>query len=304
MIFDRSKGDRNRVLYKYSSAEGAFRILNDLRVKCTSPLSFNDPFDTITEIRADFELDEFPHAFLDRIYMLINQEEEPDFEVESEFSEIIRKIRKRENRKVGKPILEPIRHLLNPIVSEMKSIIEADNREWYSFLTTWRIFCLSEVYDNLLMWGHYCERHKGAVIGFRCVPEIDSAFCAARPVTYSNRIPTLGSLGEWVDHTIGVKRIGLNPEELFIRMTYTKSIDWQYEKEWRYALPQIEGVVGDFDLREILPQEIHSIYMGCRMEVSYRKRIIDLLSTKLKHVLLYQAARSKSEFKLDFERVY
>jgi hypothetical protein len=52
-------------------------------------------------------------------------------------------------------------------------------------------FCASRTPSNLLMWAHYAEQHRGAVLGF--LPDIarDSMLTQIMPVTYRERRPSL-----------------------------------------------------------------------------------------------------------------
>ena len=151
------------------------------------------------------------------------------------------------------------------------------------------------------MWAHYADKHRGAVIGFRCVPAVDSCFCAATKVNYKDHLPSLGSLDEWIQHLIGLKFIDL--ESRFMEMTYTKSVDWQYEHEYRYALPALLGRSEPFDIRTVLPEEIHSLWLGCRISDADRRRLSTLLCGDLKHVELHQARKAKNRFAVEFEKL-
>ena len=90
--------DPSRVLYKYLDAEGAFQTLSKRSVKCSSPLTFNDSLDTVTEIQLDFEPEAFPDAFMNALKELIFSDKEPVFEAETMFSLFIRVARRNIDR--------------------------------------------------------------------------------------------------------------------------------------------------------------------------------------------------------------
>ena len=155
-----------------------------------------------------------------------------------------------------------------------------------------RIFCVTEENDNLLMWAHYADEHKGAVMKFKCIPEKETALCVALPVQYSDKVPMLIPEQMFQDNNTIIRLI-LN--ELLL----TKSIDWAYEKEWRVILlKQCSGQ--DFDLRGIFEEEIESIYLGCRMENEDKKEITDIVRNKRKNVKIYETQKSNNEFKVIF----
>jgi hypothetical protein len=234
---------------------------------------------------------------------LILQEDDPDFETENYATLMIREMRKLQYKSKGTLEMESIKSKISLAIEGLETTMEADTQAWHTFLSAWRVFCMSETFDkNLLMWAQYSDKHAGAAIGLRRVPRKDSASGAALPVVYSSKIPSLGSLQDWVDHIIGIRRMPPSAEKKFIEMTYTKSIAWQYEKEWRYAFPSMRRD-SDFELREIASAEIHSVYLGCRMPDSDKERISNVIAKKLDHVLLFQAERNRTEFKLDFRKL-
>jgi len=53
------------------------------------------------------------------------------------------------------------------------------------------VFCTSTRKDNLLMWSHYCDHHRGAVIEISPSAEKDSALLVSKPVAYSAERPLM-----------------------------------------------------------------------------------------------------------------
>ncbi|MEX2316616.1 MAG: DUF2971 domain-containing protein [Pirellulales bacterium] len=80
------------------------------------------------------------------------------------------------------------------------------------------VFSCSEVYDDILMWSHYADHHKGVCIGVR------PALLGRRimPVEYVDRVPILDV---W-DYTRSASGI-------FARLAVAKSARWAHEREWR-----------------------------------------------------------------------
>ena len=293
--------DPNRILYKYLNAEGAYLSLRDCMVKCSSPALFNDPFDTITGIRRGFGIKEFSECWRKYLKMLVFSVEEPAFEELTDMSHRILNLRKTRNEFNFDGEID----YDNPLIKEAeKQLIGSFEKEFASdeeFLFSWRINCLTSRYNNLLMWAHYADMHKGAVIGYRCVPELNSCFCAASPVIYRQDIPSLGTAEEWVRHILGVERTKF--EDRIMQMFITKSIDGEYEQEYRYNMLMKGDGSEMYDLRDIHPREIHSIYLGCRISTEDKERILHTIRGQLNHVIVYQARKSKTQFKLEFERL-
>lgn len=101
---------------------------------------------------------------------------------------------------------------------------------------------------------------------------------------------------------------------VFYKLIQSKSFHWNYEKEWRVFIPPVDmgnptihkDSKGDeilFDLKPFYPQEIHSIYFGCKMDDNDRKRIEEALTGNFGHVNKYLCQRNEKEYKLDFELI-
>ena len=287
--------------YKYVTVKTAFTILNSLKVKCSSPLLFNDPFDTLLELRYDFPIEEYPKLFWEKIHNIIFKREKFIFDHNCKEYPIINFMVNNYDIHQEELKFEKVKDSFSDLRENAKKLLRKDNEDWLDYLKNDRIFCMSEEYTNILMWAHYAEGHKGAVIEFKCVPEIDSAFCAATKVSYSNKKPTLGSFDELFDNLYGVNKHDYN--KIYMKLTYTKSSVWSYEKEWRYALKKISDA-DLFDLRSFSAKELNALYFGCTTSKHDQNKITNLIKEKLPHMHIYQATANPVEYKLDFDRIY
>lgn len=138
-------------------------------------------------------------------------------------------------------------------------------------------FCLAKKPDNLLMWSHYTNEHKGCVVEFdllQCLPIIEKVFA----VIYDNNYITYNYL-----------RADDGP----LRSIIHKSIDWSYEEEYRIINKEV-GVV------DIPDNAITSIILGCRMLQRNKTTIKNLvLKSKFNTITLKQAQLNPSSYKLD-----
>jgi hypothetical protein len=265
---------------------------------------FNDPFDTQFDLNLGFDLDDFPPRFLAEYEALIYGKEEPKVDKRHPIGFTIHALRVLRHKIPQAEVLgEKARAALEKGVSNVRRLLEATNQRWREHLRRMRVFCVAEEHDDLLMWAHYADSHRGAVIKFKCLPEpeFDTALCAARRVEYRREIPVLASLDDWVKRSTG--QIRLDFSNLFHNMAFTKSDHWSYEKEWRCwtDLPRGQGELRDFCL--IFPQEVHSIYLGCNIRDRDRLDLMGLLAGDFSHVEVYQAKPSKSRFELEFHRL-
>ncbi len=268
--------------YKYVTAEVVKKILLTLEVMCQSPLLFNDPFDSQIEIQHDVkdrkEWIERTTGKICKALELYLKNTDAVGVSNLVYSEILKDI----------PFVADREKAFNRFYTEA-------NEKIIEFAKEDRMFCVTEKHDNLLMWAHYADEHKGAVVKFKCIPEKETALCVALPVKYSDKVPMLTPEQMFQNNDTIIKLI-LN--ELLL----TKSTDWAYEKEWRVIL--LEQCSGqDYDLRGILEDEIEAVYLGCRIEEKDKKEIVDIVKTKRKNVKLFQAHKSKKEFKVEFSSV-
>jgi hypothetical protein len=85
------------------------------------------------------------------------------------------------------------------------------------------VVCFSECWNDVLMWSHYGDRHRGICLGF----DIPSGAERFGPVRYVDRRLPFPADDE------------LN-ERFMRRLLFTKASQWKYEREWR-AFVQLEN---------------------------------------------------------------
>ena len=108
------------------------------------------------------------------------------------------------------------------------------------------IFCTTLRHDSLLMWAHYAQSHQGAVLQFAPDFKRDSVLCASKPVLYAKERPLpYSSRSDLLRHCIT-----MSPEESTKRMLdkliFTKSLEWEYEQEFRLVIPNFIPVDASF----------------------------------------------------------
>ena len=262
--------------YKYVTADAAKLILKNLQVKYSSPDLFNDPFDNQFDIQ-------------------INTGENKE-EVKEIYGRIFDSMARA--KKVGASPKESF-FAATTLNKNLISVVKEDSEKTLKiFIDLLRqgnkIFCISENYDNLLMWAHYADEHKGAVIKLKCLHKEDTLLCAAEKVQYSAIMQN-----PRLDELIVDFDIDSSANKIFKDCIYTKSRDWQYEQEWRVVLPTQDSSSGHtfINLRE---EELDSIYLGCKMAESDKQEILGITKTQRKNIRVFQAEKDAKIFKLNF----
>ena len=161
--------------------------------------------------------------------------------------------------------------------------------------------------DNLLMWSHYTDDHKGFAIGF----DEKHAFFAnnANQLSLPNGVQP-------VRYRKRRKRISYDAID-DLSILFEKSVDWQYEAEYRMLMPLNEGTFLRSSIRKPgypfeevplpvflfrFPAEcIESIILGARFADIDRMRIERLCGSRqaLRHVQVYQARPHPTAYRID-----
>jgi Protein of unknown function (DUF2971) len=163
-------------------------------------------------------------------------------------------------------------------------------RKWtaeFDALDCFRVCPLSAVRDDVLMWGHYGDSHRGFCLEFG--PRNDAAFRKmCLPVIYQPEYPDLDGTGatpEGMPHPL-------------LRLLMTKSEQWRYESEWRMVLHvEAKEKIPPATEFEYDPSVLTGVIFGLRMPDDH-KHLIRLVSANFKHLKFYQATRDEASYKI------
>ncbi len=240
-------------LYKYRS--GTLLDIENLKSNqawFSSPIEFNDPYDSALFIDAE----ELLAIELNGLLKKANIERDIN-------SSNIYNFYKLEGK---------IQHLKN--VEELQ--LKFDN-----LINSLRIHSLSEENNNMLMWSHYSNYHKGFCIEYKFNDVLELFGYDFNPVAY---IENLLNASEYIYRMSGT---------IAIRSALSKSIGWSYEKEWRIITQSNERNKGEL----VGMPTVNGIYLGCKIEEKLRKELIEIC--KMKKIDIYQMKLSKNDFKLE-----
>lgn len=133
------------------------------------------------------------------------------------------------------------------------------------------ILCLSQRREDLLMWSHYANGHRGLCLGFEGMARaLRVHYCDARPDRDSTNS-------------------GLTFAE---KVVLTKSKHWSYECEWRVIETRGKGV------HTFRPEALKEVIFGCRATDSDKERVRDWIKVGGLTPALYQAKTDSREFKV------
>ena len=175
-------------IYKYVTQDRV-DVLSRKRIRFTPPPFFNDPFEASPVLNFDIEPEE---------WLRIGEVERERQGLPQEFVD-----------RVSDP---------EQMARHMPTVLDCMVGMFQGMAG---VLSLTERPDNLVMWAHYADQHRGFVIGFDSKHPWFEASDAFRvnvlaKVRYANDRPSKG-----------LKTLTL--EDTYL----TKSLDWSYEEEWR-----------------------------------------------------------------------
>ncbi len=234
-------------LYKYVKTDILKKILGG-NVRFTQPGAFNDPFELLPELHSPDATDQVLNIAFD---LQASRRMEPVGKLQNDFrSEFCSDVNSRK-----------ILNLLNKSIG---------------------ILCLSQKYNSLLMWSHYADEYKGAIISFDDEHEF---FKGLIEVEYSTHRPKFDMCAYTSDiHPIPIAELCVKPKE------------WEYEEEIR-IIRNLSAckIIASSDKHPVyimdIPTEcIKAITMGERTPVEEQRKIFDMV--KNTNISLFLAAIS------------
>jgi hypothetical protein len=259
------------ILYKYCDQKGTEKILESLELKLPYISEVNDPLEC------------FPFFYC------------PDdkLAIETRYLSVLKR------RNLPKPA--DYKQVLNELYEkgEIQNILADSTRRLQKIMNLKScLLSVSKTAKNTVMWTHYADEHKGAIIGI----DFDSIF------------PDKGIKMDRVNYTEERPRINILtdfqiPPEAFFRTILTKSSDWEYEQEFRAIFPvkvlddlRTQGLASlkDFNNKKtwflrLNPASIREIVFGLHTEKNLKLAIRKIIErSELQHVQLYQTQESET----------
>lgn len=143
--------------------------------------------------------------------------------------------------------------------------------------------------DNILMWSHYANNHKGFCIEYAIdKKEKNELLFNLFPVIYSKKRTKMNELF-FNNRTIF---------EWYKNGLLKKADFWSYEKEWRLILLENDCLVD----KTFSFYPIKAIYLGCKISDEEKEKIRKLIVDK--NIELYQGEMSKEYYQINFRKVY
>lgn len=250
-------------LYKYRSWSDCYhkKLIIDKELFFSSPMAFNDPFDFQITYRYDkLTRDERKEIYKNELinlgYSGTDLEKQSDFLADNG------------------PLADP------------NYIARAQAYQQDKMNASFGVVSLSSVPDNILMWSHYGNNHKGFCIDFNARFFIEDLQSSLHSVTYEELYPEIvpTAASSWLHNQA--------------RIMATKFREWEYEKEYRLVKYGYSNKVATLS-----EKYFKSLILGCAMPDDQKSEIIDAAKASLPNIEIYQAERHNAQYLISLNRI-
>lgn len=290
-------------LYKYCRAKAGIEIIRNSRVLLSNPSSFNDPFDSLLDISEEeiakakdlilnYEMFKGLYSTFHRADLKLSSSAEKVIinGLKKEF-DICKRLMQKTNTYEGVPGLNHgLRRLsnLNPALKTKINKIYTDfEKNTVDPVKTLAkqvlVSCFSKIPNSILMWSHYADSNKGICI------EIEEGRSEFKDVIYSKtraKFELLNIIKRILAGDFLGKEDDLSDDEYYLKVLkpfFTKSLDWEYEKEVRCVLSNKPVPVDGFEISDNLPYfhvQITKIFIGLNTNEDDLNEILKLAWTR------------------------
>lgn len=251
----------DQIIYKYLSFKDGLRVLFNKSIKFSRPTDFNDPFDCYYELLTFNITEKFINDQINKGILVLD-----DYEKSLTKIQLINHLKK-------------VYTFDNEIVAD--TFKDGLNQVWIS--------CFSKIYDEVLMWSHYGDMHKGVCIGFNLKGLSETFDFIPSKVIYKKDFKK-------VDYC-------LNATKAMEYLISCKSLNWKYEKEIRLRTNKVRcSKMSDEGIVPIVSESISQIIFGCNCNFDFRTLQERLLRRGYQNIKLIKLKKSTKSF--GFDEVY
>ena len=288
-------------MFKYSGVTNyALRNLKNNQIYLSHPKDFNDPFEEAYDIKIKpITNDQFIEEFIKQkdskkqfkesdIQKLINDKfSKEDFRhfMENHFDYFYRvpKMKNRDKESFFKDFDRDFEKEREYIKGYFLVLKESLTRHLVKSLDKFNneindvgVSCFSEEINNILMWSHYADKHKGFCIEFN---KSYRPFSMAETILYGTNMPEYDFFSD----------DDIKHKQFF----YYKSDHWKYEKELRIVTDKSNAPV------PYKKESLKAIYFGLRADKTDMDIICTIAKANNPNVKFYKMEKKHSSFELE-----
>jgi hypothetical protein len=289
--------------FKYLDFQGGFITLASKKIRLSSPILFNDPFDFQFSLNLPITTDEMIQMVAKEAARdIINGNKLASPKLKHLENRIHAHAKVLRNKYSENELVDLLVKDKASLTKNLRDPNEVFNEKFQAYLRDQFVYCLTENFADVVMWSHYSKGHTGVVIRFECNAETDNFFRAAIPVRYLEDLPTLGTKERWNDPSLSIEE-KVDGETIYYEAISSKSKAWSYEREHRLVVPLPEWISKTHAFLPFSQEDVSEVFLGCRMASEDSKLIIDLIRQQYPKTRISIAKKSLSAFALEFSEV-
>jgi hypothetical protein len=146
------------------------------------------------------------------------------------------------------------------------------------------ILSLCEDRDNILLWSHYADMHRGICLEF-ATEKWPALKNYVLPVIYSHQRPSTNFTQGW------------DKRRFFQDIALTKHKSWCYEREWRCIELKGKGLVN------FPAAALTSVVFGCQVPCDRYQAVMGYIRRRIQRPATYRARMCQREFALVIEQL-
>ena len=232
----------------------------------------------------DSNQNEFAKAYAASIERVIFSDIDPSVRPESPLGKEILHLRSIRGRLHGEKLRLMLHEWGINAAANLDGSMDQRNVAIQEVLCDSRVLCVSELHDNVVMWSHYADHHKGVCFEFNGSMDPEDILLRRGDMIANVNYDRTETINYHLDERAAVL-------DLFTR----KWQEWRYEEEVRIIIME-EGQYHQFN-RSFLT----GVSFGCRTAQGDKQRVLEALAANAYNVALQEAVRTKS--KLEFQPV-
>ena len=292
--------NKPKSLFRYRSCnEQSIEAFRENKIFFNIASNFNDPYDCLIYCDIDKILNQVQNIFdyknIENLHNVVIDESHLNtrpVNINKETAQqIINNFKNKNIKDVFSNISEESIDYIKNFIKNLTPNILENYKNYYQ--NNQPLACLSETYNNILMWSHYADNHKGFVIEYEteklktnCMPCPNNQSYQTcpnwkqimlLPILYTNK--RYDATNYIFENTIiqTLKNVGV--ENVFqlsdnfaqYKINIHKHKCWSYEKEWRLQLFRLNN-------ENFITVKPKAIYLGCKISKFYEDILVKYAS--------------------------
>jgi hypothetical protein len=224
-----------------------------------------------------------------------------------------------ENRILDTPDYLNLKNICQNIIKNGNPDLDITHSKIREKLKKVGIYSLSKVNDEILMWSHYADNHRGFCMGFNDLHRNTIPHTKSFPINYKETFTDLDDPEIIIKFytaiyneykSLPIKAWEAKKEKLGnalrleddrrggLSVLTDKYHKWSYEQEFRLVDEK------NFGIKKFKPQSLKTITFGLRTTQQHIDAIVDIcMKTKKEHVEFFQTRKSQHSFKLEIASI-